>query len=281
MTIPDGIIITSITPTGPNVLVRFTSQAGKYYRIQYTDSLSPPNWLTAVEFVAGTGDIVEAMHSGGAGQSLRCYRVKQLTTLEVLPLANFVGNPTAGQVPLTVTFVDHSSGWVTNRFWNFGDGTTANTTSAVVTHTYTTPATNTVSMLASGPLGASAQTRPDYIVVNDGLRITDIQFAGTNVLISFTSQADKYYRVEYTDGLAGAWVTAADLVPGTGNIVQAVHTNGAGSALRLYRVKLLGNTDMMPSANFGGTPTSGIAPLTVTFVDNSSGWVTNRFLEFW
>ena len=35
-----------------------------------------------------------------------------------------------------------------------------------------------------------------------------------------------------------------------------------------------------PGANFTGTPTNGVAPLTVTFTDTSTGTITNRFWDF-
>src|SRR5262249_46994906 len=45
----------------------------------------------------------------------------------VIPSANFSASPTIGAVPLTVNFTDGSSGTITNRFWDFGDGSTTNT----------------------------------------------------------------------------------------------------------------------------------------------------------
>ena len=86
--------------------------------------------------VPGTGGIVEVTHVGGAGAAQRLYRVKQLTAADLVPVAGFSGNPRVGAAPLAVTFTDTSSGWVTNRFWEFGDGTTTNTSGASVTHVY-------------------------------------------------------------------------------------------------------------------------------------------------
>ena len=83
----------------------------------------------------------------------------------IVPVASFTGSPTNGPWPLAVTFTDSSSGTITNRFWNFGDSVTSNTTATSVLHTYSTAAINTVSLTVTGPLGTSNQTRINYIVV--------------------------------------------------------------------------------------------------------------------
>src|SRR5439155_555779 len=231
----------------------------------FTDSLQPPNWTTAVDFVPGTGNIVTAIHLGGAGQPSRFYRVRLLTSSDLAPAASFTGGPTSGQIPLTVSFADTSAGYITNRFWDFGDGSTTNTPAATVVHTYTAPGSNTVTLTATGPAGSSTQTRPNYIVAIAQLLITSIQTSGSNVLIAFTSSAGQFYRVEYTDTLSPPnWTTAVDFVPGTGGIVTAIHLGGASQPSRFYRVRLLTGSDLAPAANFTGSPTSGQVTLKVT-----------------
>src|ERR1017187_5241595 len=80
-------------------------------------------------------------------------------------VANFSANPTNGTVPLTVTFTDASSGSISNRFWNFGDGVTTNIAAASVTHTYNVPGSDTVRLIVSGQGGVSTNTRVNYITV--------------------------------------------------------------------------------------------------------------------
>ncbi len=67
-----------------------------------------------------------------------------------------------------VTFTDASTGTITSRFWSFGDGTTTNTISTNVTHTYTVPGTKTVQLIVSGPAGASTNTQTDVVSVASG-----------------------------------------------------------------------------------------------------------------
>ena len=66
-------------------------------------------------------------------------------------MAGFSGSPTYGAAPLAVTFTDTSSGWITNRQWNFGDGGMTNTTATSVSYTYSAAGTYTVSLTVSGP----------------------------------------------------------------------------------------------------------------------------------
>src|SRR6185369_8189401 len=281
ISVNDDLVITAIQFSGANVLISFNSVTGRLYRLQFTDKLGTPGWKTAADFIPGNGNIVQSVHLGGRLSPANFYRVQLLNTNDLVPAAGFNGTPTSGQIPLTVTFTDTSTGMLTNRFWNFGDGTTTNTTSTTVSHVYTAPGTNTVILTVSGPLGVSTRIRPTYIVATDQLRITSLQRSGTNVLVSFTSQAGQYYRVEYTDGLGSSnWLPAVDAVPGTGSIVQVVHLGGATSSMRFYRVKLLTAADLVPVASFTATPTGGQAPLPVTFADHSTGLITNRLWTF-
>ena len=63
-------------------------------------------------------------------------------------MASFTGNPTIGTGPLNVTFTDTSTGSITNRFWDFGDGGTTNVTTNSVAHTYAN-GTYTVTLVVS------------------------------------------------------------------------------------------------------------------------------------
>jgi len=112
--------------------------------------------LTATAF---TDSVVFATANGGdATNTVR-------GTGAVVPVASFSATPTNGPWPLAITFTDNSTGTITNRLWNFGDGNTSNTIATSLDHTYTTAATNTVSLTVSGPVGSDTMTVTDYIVV--------------------------------------------------------------------------------------------------------------------
>jgi PKD repeat protein len=114
----------------------------------------------------------------------------------VAPTADFSGTPTSGTAPLSVAFTDASTGTPTSWAWTFGDGGTSSSQNP--THSYTTPGTYTVALVATNATGSNTKTRTGYVTV--------------------------------------------------------------GGA---------------PTADFSGTPTSGVAPLSVTFTDTSTGTPTS------
>ncbi len=85
----------------------------------------------------------------------------------VAPAARFTAAPTSGMRPLPVTFTDTSTGTLTNRFWNFGDGSTTNTTANVLTHTYHSAGTFTVALTVFGPAGSSSRIETNLVTVTD------------------------------------------------------------------------------------------------------------------
>jgi PKD repeat protein len=68
---------------------------------------------------------------------------------------------------MTVDFTDLSVGTVTNRFWDFGDGATTNTTATNLMHLYTTASTNTVMLTVTGPVGSNTLVYTNYIQVTN------------------------------------------------------------------------------------------------------------------
>jgi PKD repeat protein len=78
------------------------------------------------------------------------------------PTASFTATPTKGAPPLTVSFTDTSTGAITNRFWDFGDGNTTITTATSVVHTYAAGA-YTVTLVVNGFGGVSTSAQQNYI----------------------------------------------------------------------------------------------------------------------
>jgi PKD repeat protein len=94
------------------------------------------------------------------------------------PSARFTGNPTNGTAPLVVTFTDTSTGNITNRFWDFGDTNSTNTTTNTVTHTYAA-GVYTVTLIATGFGGVSTNTQPNYITALTPFQVWQIQYFGS------------------------------------------------------------------------------------------------------
>lgn len=73
------------------------------------------------------------------------------------PVASFTANPTSGSRPLTVNFKDTSTGTVTSRKWNFGDGSTS--TSPTISHKYRYKGTYTAKLTVKNSAGSSYATK--------------------------------------------------------------------------------------------------------------------------
>jgi beta propeller repeat protein len=84
-------------------------------------------------------------------------------TIPQPPTADFAANSTLGVAPLTVQFVDMSTGNPTSWSWDFGDGGTSLIQNPV--YTFNTAGTYTVTLTVSNALGSDKKTLIDYITV--------------------------------------------------------------------------------------------------------------------
>ena len=92
----------------------------------------------------------------------------------IVPVASFTASPTTVQVLQTVMFRDTSTGTITNRQWNFGDGTVTNTLNTIVVYQYQTNGVKTVTLTVSGPLGTNYISHPVTVTASLGIVATPV-----------------------------------------------------------------------------------------------------------
>jgi hypothetical protein len=63
------------TANGTNFVIGFSSQYGQTYRVEESDSLSPPDWSTLADQLPGTGGTIQVTNSGASLLQQRYYRV--------------------------------------------------------------------------------------------------------------------------------------------------------------------------------------------------------------
>lgn len=80
------------------------------------------------------------------------------------PNSAFSASPTTGQAPLTVQFLNQSTGTDDSWLWDFGD--TQTSTLENPAHTYETPGTYTVTLTSSGPGGVDVSPATTTITVS-------------------------------------------------------------------------------------------------------------------
>jgi PKD repeat protein len=209
------------------------------------------------------------------------------------PVAEFTASPTSGVIPLIVTFTDLSTNTPTAWNWSFGDDSLENTTEQNPVHVYNDPGTYSVSLNVTNADGSDTQTRTNYIKVTPSvellLPVADFSGDPTNGVAPLT--------VAFTD-LSTNTPTAWNWSFGDDSLENAteqnpVHTyinkgtftislnatNADGSNITT-KTEFINISDtplvpLPPVADFSVTPTSGFAPLTVTFKDLSQNTPTS------
>ena len=89
--------------------------------------------------------------------------IKAYTTRGGSPSANFVGTPAEGIVPLTVNFIDSSTGNPTSWAWDVnGDGVTDFTTRNC-SYTYNNPGQYSVKLTVSNNFGSDEEIKTNYV----------------------------------------------------------------------------------------------------------------------
>jgi PKD repeat protein len=395
-----------VTNSGGTAVSNGTATVGAPFTVVSGATFSVPGLGTSnitVRFApvsagAFTNSVAFSTANGGATNST------VIGTGAIVPVASFIGTPTTGAVSLAVTFTDSSTGTITNRFWNFGDGNTSNTLATSVAHTYNAAGTNTVTLTIVGPVGTNVQTRNNYIVVQtlpqlvvtpasrdygsvtiglsnslafsvintgqaslSGTASSAAPFSVTggasyNVAGGQTQTVTVAFAPSSAVASTGSVIFASDggdstnavtgtgLTPGSISVTPAsqdfgaiatgttaqlsfVVTNSGGTSVSngtatalgapftvvsgasfsvpgfgtsnitvrfapvsagaftnkvafstanggVFTNTVVGTGAIVPTASFTGTPTNGALPLAVTFTDNSTGTITNRFWDF-
>ncbi len=201
--------------------------------------------------------------------------------------ADFTADPIEGEAPLTVQFMDASSGEITDWFWDFGDNNAS--TEQNPQHTYIVPNTYTVSLTVKGPGGTNTMVKEGCITVTE---------AGSNVFADFTAdpiEGEAPLTVQFMDASAGEitdwfWDFGDNnasteqnpqhtyIVPNTYTVSLTV--KGPGGSDTVTEVDCIWVTGPEVIAGFAAEPLEGNAPLTVQFTDTSAGKITKWLWDF-
>ncbi len=198
--------------------------------------------------------------------------------------ADFSASPRTGCAPLAVSFTDLSTGDITDYTWDFGDG--AQSTLAAPSHQYTQPGIYTVSLTVSGPDGDDAETKSAYITVT----------GAPNALFSALPRSGTAaLHTQFTDGSTGATSWLWDFGDGVTSIEQnPLHTyeeagvydvtltvgNTCGEDISTIENYIMVAPCLAPMAEFDVSTSTGTAPLSVTFSDQSTDNPTSWLWDF-
>jgi len=204
------------------------------------------------------------------------------------PLADFSGSPTTGDAPLAVNFTDKSSGSITSWLWTFGDGETS--TEQNPSYTYENPGDYTVILTVTGPTGSDTEEKQNYINITTPPAPT-AAFAGVPtsgdapLTVEFSDQSSgsiTNWSWDFGDQTGSTEQNPSHTYENTGDYTVSLTVTGPGGSDDEVKVAYITVTTPPPPpvANFTADPTSGDAPLTVQFTDQSTGSITDWWWQF-
>jgi PKD repeat protein len=196
----------------------------------------------------------------------------QTVVITSLPTPAFSANSTTGCAPFTVNFIDQSSDNTTSWEWSFPGGTPSSSTQQNPTVTYNTPGTYSVTLTVSNALGSNTTTQTNYITVNT---VPSASFTnsvnGTTATFTNTSTGATSYTWNFGDGNTSTQANPSHTYAGDGTYtVTLTATNGCGSTTSTKTVVVV----TPPTAGFSANATTGCAPFTVNFTNQSSANAT-------
>jgi len=201
-------------------------------------------------------------------------------TLELLPIANFTSNTTLGQIPLSIQFIDTSTGEnITSHLWSFGDSGTSTEINPV--HVYTTPGLYNVTLTVTNDCGSDSITKTYTVTPSPPVpNFEGIPVSGKAPLnVSFTDTSTGTITTRFWDFGDGTteWANATRtishsyLIPGTYTVSLTVGNSGGEETLTRNAYIQVNPSGTTPFALFAASPMMGYAPLTVQFTDRSIG----------
>ncbi len=194
------------------------------------------------------------------------------------PVASFSADKTSGTAPVTVNLADTSTGTITSRVWDLGDGTTS--TAQSVAKTYNSAGNYTVTLTVGNSGGTTTATKTISVTTSTATApvasFSATPTSGTApllVTLSDTSTGTVSIRTwDLGDGTTSTAQSVAKTYNSAGSYtVKLTVSNSGGSTTTSKTISATAST---PTANFTASPTSGVAPLPVTFSNSSTNAVS-------
>ncbi|MBK8700248.1 MAG: PKD domain-containing protein [Saprospiraceae bacterium] len=193
------------------------------------------------------------------------------------PTANFMATPTTGCGTTVVSFTNTSSTNATSYSWQFPGGTpgTSNLPNPVVT--YDVQGIFPVTLTAFNAQGNDTKTSPNFITIV-GVPTSAFSFSQSGLTYNFLNQATNAtsFLWNFGDGNTSTAPNPSHTYTSTGNYTVTLTTFNAGCPEAISSQNI--NATTAPVAAFSASATTGCAPMSVDFFNNS---INNPTAYFW
>jgi PKD repeat protein len=187
------------------------------------------------------------------------------------------------KVPMSVDFVDQSTGLPTSWSWDFGDGSNSGIQNP--NHLYMKEGTYTVTLTVKNNFGTDTKIRKDLITVGKGAAVdftADKTTVGVGRIVTFTdlsANSPTEWTWDFGDGTTGTGAKPDHVYHAIG--IYDVTLTASNPSVSDSRTKNQYITVLnIPRADFIADKTRGGAPITVTFTDKSVGMPTSWMWNF-
>lgn len=209
------------------------------------------------------------------------YITKTVNLMERPPVADFTASPRSGSKPLTVDFIDQSSGEPTDWYWDFNNDGIVDSTSKNPSYTYSANGDYTVKLTVTNAGGSDSETKAAYIRVSD-VPLPVAEFTASpidgrvndpmNVQFKDTSMnAPTSWLWNFGDGTTSNLQSPMHTYTTPGWYTVTLTVSNAQGQNSIIKSSYIYVRNAPPVAAFDASPRSGDAPLTVQFDDHSTG----------
>lgn len=194
--------------------------------------------------------------------------INQTIYILLSPTAGFSAEPTNGCAPLTVNFSSASSFGATNFNWTFNGGAPSSSTDPNPSVTYDNPGTYDVRLIVANSAGSDTLTFTNYIgVAPQAVPSFTQSVNGLTATFTNTSTNATTYLWDFGDGNTSAQTNPVHTYLEDGSYTVTLEASNDCSTATSSQTLVIATS---PLAGFSANVTSGCAPLSVQFSNQSS-----------
>lgn len=286
-TVPAAPTNLSATPSGTNVTLNWTDNAtnetaqsiymaaGSGAFAKVTDVAASQTGVTLTGFGNGTYRFyVVAYNSAGTSAQSNTASATIGSSIN----AAFTYTPTTGTAGVTTfTFTDQTSGTISSRIWNFGDGTTGS--AATVSHVYASAGNYTITLTING----TSQVSHSVSVGAPSVNLTAAfgwspASPTTATAIAFVDQSTggaTSWQWSFGDGTSSSLQSPVKQYANAGNytVTLTIFRSGSASSSASHVISIAGVAPAQPPvvAAFVFSPNAPATGQSIAFTDQSTG----------